>query len=62
MFIVIIVDNPDVQARAVLCPLTSKGQPIPMSYRTLNIGTGKSDLCPLTSPANTYSIRKLNIH
>lgn len=33
-------ENPDVQARAVLCPLTSKGQPIPMSYRTLNIGTG----------------------
>lgn len=49
MFIVFIVDNPDVQARAVLCPLTSKGQPIPMSYRTLNIGTGKSDLCPLSS-------------
>ncbi|CAG2235914.1 PHD finger protein 12 [Mytilus edulis] len=39
-------DNPDVQARAVLCPLTSKGQPIPMSYRTLNIGTGADmDVC-----------------
>lgn len=39
-------ENPDVQARAVLCPLTSKGQPIPMSYRTLNIGTGADmDVC-----------------
>ena len=39
-------DNPDVQARAVLCPLTSKGQPIPMSYRILNIGTGADmDVC-----------------
>jgi hypothetical protein len=41
LFIFCLIDNPDVQARAVLCPLTSKGQPIPMSYRILNIGTGK---------------------
>ena len=30
----------EVKARAVLCPLTSKGQPISMCYRSLNIGTG----------------------
>lgn len=30
----------DVQARAVLCPLTGKGAAINMCYRTLYIGTG----------------------
>ncbi|XP_048745110.2 PHD finger protein 12-like [Ostrea edulis] len=36
----------EVKARAVLCPLTSKGQPISMCYRTLNIGTGADmDVC-----------------
>ncbi|XP_013380384.1 PHD finger protein 12 isoform X2 [Lingula anatina] len=30
----------DVQARALLCPLTGKGQPAPMPYRTLTVGTG----------------------
>ncbi|XP_033748220.1 PHD finger protein 12-like [Pecten maximus] len=36
----------EIKARAVLCPLTGKGQPIPMSYRTLNIGTGADmDVC-----------------
>ncbi|XP_067649895.1 PHD finger protein 12-like [Haliotis asinina] len=30
----------DVRARAVLCPLTGKGQAVPMPYRTLSIGTG----------------------
>lgn len=37
----------EVKARAVLCPLTSKGQPISMCYRTLNIGTGQF-LCTCT--------------
>ena len=31
----------EVRARALLCPLTGKGQPVPMPYRTLNIGTGQ---------------------
>lgn len=35
------IENSKVKARAVLCPLTGKGQPITMSYRTLSIGTGK---------------------
>ncbi|XP_068086806.1 PHD finger protein 12 [Anabrus simplex] len=29
-----------VQARALLCPLTGKGSPCSMSYRTLTVGTG----------------------
>ncbi|KAK3085048.1 hypothetical protein FSP39_023477, partial [Pinctada imbricata] len=55
-------DACEVRARAVLCPLTSKGQPIPMSYRTLNIGTGAdmdvclSDFghCNFTSPRHAF--------
>lgn len=36
----------DVQARAVLCPLTGKGAAINMCYRTLYIGTGaEMDVC-----------------
>ena len=30
----------EVQARAVLCPLSGRGEAIPMPYRTLSIGTG----------------------
>eukprot|EP00058_Branchiostoma_floridae_P005242 XP_002590730.1 hypothetical protein BRAFLDRAFT_89536 [Branchiostoma floridae] len=34
------------QARAVMCPLTGKGQPVQMCYRTLHIGTGGDmDVC-----------------
>lgn len=32
----------DIQARAVLCPLSGKGEAVPMPYRTLSIGTGGS--------------------
>ena len=35
-----ISDTSEVRARAVLCPLTLKGHPVSMPYRTLNIGTG----------------------
>ncbi|XP_045172555.2 PHD finger protein 12-like [Mercenaria mercenaria] len=36
----------DVQARAVLCPLSGRGEAIPMPYRTLSIGTGADmDVC-----------------
>lgn len=36
----------DVQARAVLCPLSGKGEAVPMPYRTLSIGTGADmDVC-----------------
>ena len=36
----------DVQARALLCPLTGKGQPLPMPYRTMNVGLGADmDVC-----------------
>lgn len=31
----------EVRARALLCPLTGKGQPVSMAYRKLTIGTGK---------------------
>ncbi|CAH1802163.1 unnamed protein product [Owenia fusiformis] len=36
----------DVKARALMCPLTGKGQPVPMSYRSLTVGTGADmDVC-----------------
>ncbi|XP_052238468.1 PHD finger protein 12-like isoform X2 [Dreissena polymorpha] len=36
----------EVQARAVLCPLSGRGEAIPMPYRTLAIGTGADmDVC-----------------
>ncbi|KAK3587148.1 hypothetical protein CHS0354_006790 [Potamilus streckersoni] len=36
----------EVQARAVLCPLSGKGQAVPMPYRTLSLGTGADmDVC-----------------
>ncbi|XP_064613233.1 LOW QUALITY PROTEIN: PHD finger protein 12-like [Liolophura sinensis] len=36
----------EVQARALVCPLTGKGQPVCMPYRTLSIGTGADmDVC-----------------
>ncbi|XP_052832792.1 PHD finger protein 12 [Octopus bimaculoides] len=36
----------EIQARALLCPLTGKGEPISMPYRTLSIGTGADmDVC-----------------
>ncbi|XP_052800877.1 PHD finger protein 12-like isoform X2 [Mya arenaria] len=36
----------EVQARAVLCPLSGRGDAIPMPYRTLSIGTGADmDVC-----------------
>ncbi|ESP00983.1 hypothetical protein LOTGIDRAFT_238397 [Lottia gigantea] len=36
----------EVRARAVLCPLTGKGQAVPMSFRSLSIGTGADmDVC-----------------
>lgn len=36
----------DIQARAVLCPLSGKGEAVPMPYRTLSIGTGADmDVC-----------------
>ena len=31
----------DLRARALLCPLSSRGQPVPMTYRKLTIGTGE---------------------
>lgn len=37
----------EVRARAVLCPLTGKGQAISMPYRTLSIGTGADMDVPL---------------
>nr|XP_006820132.1 PREDICTED: PHD finger protein 12-like [Saccoglossus kowalevskii] len=33
---------PQLHARAMLCPLTGKGAPVSMCYRTLHIGTGKT--------------------
>ncbi|XP_056119417.1 PHD finger protein 12 isoform X1 [Rhinichthys klamathensis goyatoka] len=40
------VQKREVQARAVLCPLTGKGAAINMCYRTLYIGTGaEMDVC-----------------
>lgn len=30
-----------VQARAILCPLTGRGSPCSMPYRTLTVGTGQ---------------------
>lgn len=39
-------ESNDVKARAVLCPLSGKGNPVPMPYRTLTVGTGADmDLC-----------------
>ncbi|GFO43226.1 PHD finger protein 12 [Plakobranchus ocellatus] len=44
----------EVRSRAVLCPLSGKGQAIPMPYRSLSLGTGSSEvrsravLCPLS--------------
>lgn len=36
----------EVQARAVLCPLSGNGEAVPMPYRTLSIGTGADmDVC-----------------
>ncbi|KAL4223515.1 PHD finger protein 12 [Mactra antiquata] len=36
----------DLQARALLCPLSGKGETVPMPYRTLSIGTGADmDVC-----------------
>ncbi|XP_064650463.1 PHD finger protein 12-like [Lineus longissimus] len=36
----------EVQARALLCPLTGKGNTVPMPYRTLTVGTGGDmDVC-----------------
>jgi len=36
----------EVRARAVLCPLSGKGQAIPMPYRSLSLGTGADmDVC-----------------
>lgn len=37
----------EVRARAVLCPLTGKGQAVSMPYRTLNVGTGADMDVPL---------------
>ncbi|XP_014670944.1 PREDICTED: PHD finger protein 12-like isoform X2 [Priapulus caudatus] len=43
------LESSKVQARAMVCPLTGKGQPHSMVYRSLSIGTGADmDLC-LTS-------------
>uniref|UniRef100_A0A8C1CP67 PHD finger protein 12 n=2 Tax=Cyprinus carpio TaxID=7962 RepID=A0A8C1CP67_CYPCA len=40
------IEAVDVQARALLCPLTGKGAAINMCYRTLYIGTGaEMDVC-----------------
>lgn len=40
------IQKRDVQARAVLCPLTGKGSGVSMCYRTLYIGTGADmDVC-----------------
>ncbi len=51
----------EVRARALLCPLTGKGQPVPMPYRTLNIGTGEFDepllLVLNVIPNFTYSVQ-----
>ena len=34
------------RARSLLCPLTGKGQPVPMPYRSLTIGSGGDmDVC-----------------
>ncbi|XP_075747165.1 PHD finger protein 12 isoform X2 [Rhipicephalus microplus] len=36
----------DVQARAMVCPVGSKGSPVPMPYRTLTLGSGADmDVC-----------------
>lgn len=36
----------EIQARALLCPLTGKGEPVSMPYRALSIGTGADmDVC-----------------
>lgn len=41
-FLCLITGLQDVQARAVLCPLSGRGEAIPMPYRTLSIGTGNT--------------------
>ena len=51
------------RARALLCPVgSSKGQPLPMQYRSLSIGTGSEvDLC-LTDYGHCNHISSQHAH